>query len=92
MTNQFIIEHISAKFSEIVRTEFNGQELDNVNELNKHSDYKECCATQDYCDANELMAAAFEYVMKREINLQDQNDIELWNNAWDMSKENQFKS
>ena len=47
------------------------------------------CASHDYCDANEIMDAAFSDVMGRSTLPDDeeafisQEDTDLWNDAWD---------
>lgn len=44
------------------------------------------CASHDFCDANMVMAPAFEEVMGREIDLQSDSDLALWSQAWDIAK------
>lgn len=44
------------------------------------------CASHDFCDANMVMAAAFEKVMKREVDTQSDADLAVWNEAWDRAK------
>ena len=40
------------------------------------------CASHDYCDANMAMDAAFVKVLKRHPELDDDDDVELWNKSW----------
>jgi hypothetical protein len=40
------------------------------------------CHTQDYCDANEVMAAAIEHVLQRAVETNNEWDTALWNAAW----------
>lgn len=49
------------------------------------------CASHNYCDANESMAAAFAEIMGRDILPDDDSgmtdaDIDLWNAAWSLAK------
>lgn len=48
------------------------------------------CASHDFCDANMVMAAAFEEVVGRETELNDDEDIRLWDRAWDLAADNKF--
>ncbi len=64
------------------------------------------CATHNYIDANEAMADAWQKVMDREFNFVSEDvmlsgsrstqppdimeDVELWNNAWELAKQNGF--
>lgn len=50
----------------------------------------ECCATHDHCDANMLMDEAYTEIVGHEIDLQNQDETQLWSNAWDLSKGNNF--
>ena len=51
------------------------------------------CASHDYCDANEVMDAAFSDVMGRSTIPDDEEafiseeDTDLWNRAWDAWRE-----
>lgn len=40
------------------------------------------CASHNYCDSNMVMAAAFETAFSREIDLDSDDDLDLWNAAW----------
>lgn len=48
------------------------------------------CASHDFTDANMNMLAAFERVMGREPELEDEADTALWNDAWDLAKAHDF--
>lgn len=48
------------------------------------------CASHDHCDANMPMSEAFAEVMGREIDLQNQDEIALWNEAWRIAKAEGF--
>ena len=58
---------------------------------NATPDYARCCASHDFCDANMVMAEAFERVMKRAPNPASDADAALWNDAWDIAKANNFE-
>jgi hypothetical protein len=48
------------------------------------------CHTHDYCDANELMARAYETITGGEPDVQDPNVCALWNSAWQAAKARDF--
>ncbi len=83
------IEQLSSAFSELVQEQL-GAFLPEIVARNK-SNSKEVCATQDFCDANMLMAEAFEEVQGREPDVANENDAAVWNAAWGLSKQREFK-
>lgn len=92
---------ISNKFNEIINREFTSIQLADVIAKNNTSEYAGCCATHDYCDANMLMDEAFQEIMQREFiffndeqletQQQNQDDTDLLNEAWYISKANNFQ-
>lgn len=44
------------------------------------------CASHDFVDANMVMNAAFIEVAARELDAERDDDVELWNTAWDIAK------
>ena len=60
------------------------------------------CATHDFCDANVFMLEAFQKVLGREYTFynsdiegsdkENENDTCLWNKAWEIARDNNFKS
>lgn len=85
-----LINQLSDEFSRLIVEGFTADQLAEVNAKNATDKYKNCCATHDYYDANEFMSEAFNHVMNREIDLQNDNDIDLWNAAWALSKSKNF--
>jgi hypothetical protein len=77
---------VAIRFSSIVRAEFSHDELREINKRNKTARYVNACATQDFCDANMLMAEAFESVMGHEVDGNSDSDCDVWNQAWDIAK------
>lgn len=59
--------------------------VDDRNKIDRDS-----CATHDFCDANVAMNAAFLSVTGREIDLQNQTEIDLWSDAWGHAIEQEF--
>ena len=48
------------------------------------------CPTGDYCDSNMVMWEAFQKVEGREMDMENDADRDLWNEAWTMAKANRF--
>lgn len=81
---------IARKFSELLHENLSVYEMEHIIASNKTPEYKDCCASHDFCDANVYMAEAFEEVNGEEIDLQNQNHTDLWNEAWRIAKEKEF--
>lgn len=60
--------------------------LQQVVERNRSSEYDNACASHDFCDANMVMHAAFCEVLGRDPDLESTKDTDLWNHAWDLAK------
>ena len=82
---------LANEFSRLLTDFLSPQELINVLAANELEDDDLICHSHDYCDANEIMAEAFKNVVGREIDLQSDDDRELWCDAWDVAKENRFE-
>lgn len=48
------------------------------------------CATHDFCDANEIMAAAWKEVMGTEVDVGDDEQSAVWSAAWNLAVERAF--
>lgn len=83
------VEQLSSAFSDLVRGRLGGH-LDKIVERNR-TNGKDVCATHDFCDANMLMAEAFEEVQGREPDVASEDDAAVWSAAWDISKQREFK-
>ncbi len=85
------VERLSALFSAMVRHEL-AAKLMAVVEANRQYafDGLDCCATHDHCDANMIMAAAFNQATGREFDADSEPDVGLWNMAWKLSFDREF--
>lgn len=82
---------VAREFSARVLKYIGADNMREVIRLNATADYAgNVCASHDFCDANVFMARAFRAVTGKAINLQDQNHLTLWGNAWSVAKENKF--
>ena len=48
------------------------------------------CHTHDYCDANMLMAAAWQEFFGSEPDVSKEEDTLIWNDAWEIAKAADF--
>jgi len=58
-------------------------------EKNKE-DVGDWCSSHEYCDANMVMAEAFNKACGRELEMNSEEDCLKWNEAWDYAKANSF--
>lgn len=96
------IEQLAREFSRQLRDSLLEHEMSQVISLNDSEEDKDCCHSHDFCDANMVMDEAFNTVFNRSCifpsdveknpQLADQEiaDLDLWNKAWSMAKENKF--
>lgn len=74
----FLARELSAAdYAEMIRR--NKEEPEYLNTSN-------ACASHDFCDANMPMAEAFEKVMGHELDASSDEDVNLWNDAWDYAR------
>lgn len=80
-------------FAAIVRREL-GPHLVEITDRNKTPDYRNTgsCATHDFCDANELMAEAFEEIEGREPDPSNYADAATWSQAWSIAAAHDFRN
>jgi len=80
---------LSVVFSHKVIEYLTDDELAKVIEENdEHPDY---CATHKFMDANMVMDEAFQITFGREFDMERDEDHDMWNEAWSISKKNRFK-
>lgn len=77
---------LSLEFSKLLKQELTPEQLNEMKELNKSEPDNNICHSHDFCDANQIMLEAFENILHREPDLNDQADIDLINNAWSIAK------
>lgn len=85
------VKKLSAAFNKVLNEWCLPKEMEEINRRNATPEYDgSSCASHDFYDANMAMAEAFVTVFEREIDLQSDTDIELWNAAWELSKSQKF--
>lgn len=75
------VDAIAEKFSELVRLAL-GTDIDDVIRRNREEPDGSTCASHDFCDAQLLMAWAFDEVLDRGCYPDSETDAELWRAAW----------
>jgi len=97
-----MIEKLAREFSRLLRRDLSDHEMSIVVIKNNGDSDKSCCHSHDFCDANMTMAEAFETLVGRfptmpgdvednpSLASQEEYDLNLWNKAWGMAKENHF--
>ena len=94
------MEHqLAAKFAELLRGCLGDDKIAEVVRLNRTPEYTECCASHDFCDANEVMGEAFALCgVKTFVDCSPESSHEeeyatamkLWDNAWTLAKAAEF--
>lgn len=83
---------VAQSFSRGLRAFLDEDQMEAINRKNMYNpEYKECCATHDYCDANIVMLNAFESALGTEFDPRQQYYADLANAAWDVAKIHRFK-
>lgn len=85
------VEAIAYVFASNLKAILTDKQLATVKKRNEKLMFTGSCATHDFCDANMPMEAAFEEVMKRGSAPDSDDDMDLWNEAWQMAKEADFE-
>jgi hypothetical protein len=83
---------LAQEFARMLSAELDPETLKIVIERNATPKYAGCCASHDFTDPNEIMAEAFEAVYKRLPDVREDEDIDRWNEAWDMAKNHNFNA
>lgn len=81
---------IASAFSAFIDEALTPSELEAVNALNVGNYGTPVCATGNFLDSNMLMAEAFGQAMGREVDMQSEKDVNLWNAAWEIAKDHNF--
>ncbi len=90
-----MIESLAEEFAHELLELIGSKNMYEVNVRNHRSDYKGCCASHDFCDANMVMESAmietYGYSIDVETNDADSEKIMgIMNEAWDTAKLHDF--
>ena len=83
-----VARELAQAFVRQLRDNISFGEFIEMRKRNAKPEYRGCCASHDFIDANEVMASAFHEVVGRDVNCDEERsgDVALWNEAWDMAK------
>jgi len=84
------MKELANEFSRILTKQLGTEIIGDINWLNETSP-PHICASHNFCDANEIMAEAFEKIVGVELNIQLEEHKTLWNQAWTLAKNNKFQ-
>ncbi|MFN3261258.1 MAG: hypothetical protein ACE37J_11940 [Pikeienuella sp.] len=77
---------LALAFAAELRKEITDESVAEVVRRNTLPTYAAACASHDFCDANMVMASAFERVMERPFDFGSETDMDIWNRAWDAAR------
>lgn len=83
---QNITHNIAKTFVVLLKLVVSKEEYKEIVILNKNETIKDICHSHDFIEANEVMVEAFK-INEQPFDLNDQEDIILWGNAWDRAQE-----
>ena len=89
LPNFDITIELSNKFSELLYNALGEKEINEIVKKNKIA--IEFCASHEYCDSNEYMIDALNYLFGIHWNLSDERITNLINDSWELSIVNEFK-
>lgn len=81
---------LAREFSEEIKEALTVQQFREVLDRNAAEDNPGVCHTHDFMDANMPMSDAFERVVGHEVDGNNDEDVSLWNAAWDIAKAAKF--
>lgn len=76
------VTKLAGAFGRLLRAELGASKFAQVVSRNAVETNAGVCHSHDFCDANMTMAAAFEVVVGRAMNLQSDADTALWTETW----------
>ena len=93
MTDSILVHRsreLAQEFAVRMHYELSPKEIAKINQLNDLEQSPYICHSHDLLDANMVMAWAFDSLFDREYDMDNNDDTWLWNNAWEIAKNDQF--
>lgn len=87
-----LVTRLAGEFSRRLLITMRETNLGLVRLRNSRQKNPSICHTHDFCDANVVMAEAFQAVTGREFDIENHEDSALWHEAWDEAKAGGFVS
>ena len=82
--NQLLIVALAEAFDHLLRTEIGKAKYREVLARNAAEPDAGICHSHDFCDANMMMDGAFRVVLQRGPDIDDDADLTLWTDAWNL--------
>lgn len=79
---------LAKKFVDLLMVEIGAKNFVEVLYRNAKPEYKDACASHDFCDANMVMLTAWEALGYGEMDANSPADASVWNGAWNIAKTN----
>lgn len=99
-------KELAAEFCKVLREWLSAEEMAEVVKRNQAEEDKNICASHDFCDANEAMDEAFKRLTGasacetrtdtnegdcKQASCMTDETLDLWNGAWSLAKQAEFK-
>ena len=84
------VQDLAREFSRLLRIRLTPEQLAEAVRRNSTLKYRGCCASHDFCDANEYMEAAFLNLGFRAPDGIEEILASDWDSAWELAKQNRF--
>lgn len=81
---------LARAFSAKLQEDLTASQVRQMIDLNKCEASDSICHSHDFCDANMPMSDAFEAIVGRQIDMDADADLDLWNDAWAIAKAADF--
>lgn len=76
-------KELARRFDEVLRDHVTRQEYGEILRLNCKEEYKDSCASHDFCDANMVMLEAMKsFGIPEDMAVEDDQCHRLWQDAW----------
>lgn len=87
-----LVGKIADQFRAVLRSWLSEAECLEVDARNRKEKNENICHTHDFCDSNEAMLQALETITGREMNIGNDDDNALFNDAWSLAKDDGFST
>lgn len=86
---QKLVESLAREFSARLHRYLTDEKIERINEMNEEWNEGNC-ASHEFMDANVPMDDAFVMIVGRDLEVNNDWDQHLWNQAWVLAKDNKF--
>lgn len=86
------VDALADRFAELMFSLLDGRDTLLMMQRNAENAAKgdNCCASHDFCDANVVMCDALKELAGESVNVNADDVVALWNDAWDIAKRRYF--